>query len=135
MKIEDLLADSTTLLNSDEATLEGQLLLQHLLNVNRAWLIAHQKDTLEANIHKAFRALINRRINGEPIAYILGYREFYGLKLKVTPDTLIPRPDTETLVEAALEKIEPDLPLNICDLGTACFPPALLLINYGVNIS
>jgi release factor glutamine methyltransferase len=127
MKIEDLLADSTTLLNSDEATLEGQLLLQHLLNVNRAWLIAHQKDTLEANIHKAFRALINRRINGEPIAYILGYREFYGLKLKVTPDTLIPRPDTETLVEAALEKIEPDLPLNICDLGTGTGAIALAI--------
>ena len=88
------------------AKLEAQLLLQHVLNVNRAWLIAHQDDALEANIHAVFEALLNRRLNGEPIAYILGYREFYGLKLKVSPDTLIPRPDTETLVDAALAKID-----------------------------
>ena len=127
MKIKALLADASTQLNSDEATLEAQLLLQHVLNVNRAWLIAHQNDVLEANIHAAYKVLINRRINGEPIAYILGYREFYGLKLKVTPDTLIPRPDTETLVEAALEKIAPDLPLSICDLGTGSGAIALAI--------
>ena len=62
---------------ADTAKLEAQLLLQHLLNVNRAWLISHQNDAIEvngrqANIHEAYRALINRRINGEPIAYILG---------------------------------------------------------------
>ena len=90
--------------DAETAKLEAQLLLQHALNVNRAWLIAHQNDTLQANIHAAYRALINRRANGEPIAYILGYREFYGLKLKVSADTLIPRADTETLVEAALAK-------------------------------
>jgi release factor glutamine methyltransferase len=88
-----------------DAKLEAQLLLQHVLNENRAWLIAHQNDALQANSHAAYRALINRRVNGEPIAYILGVREFYGLKLKVTVDTLIPRADTETLVEAALAKI------------------------------
>ena len=93
-------------IDAETAKLEAQLLLQHVLNVNRAWLIAHQNDALEANIHEAYRTLINRRINGEPIAYILGYREFYGLKLKVTSDTLIPRPDTETLVDAALAKID-----------------------------
>ena len=84
------------------AKLEAQLLLQHVLNVNRAWLIAHQNDALQASIHAMFEALLKQRLNGEPIAYILGYREFYGLKLKISPDTLIPRPDTETLVEAAL---------------------------------
>ena len=89
----------------ETAKLEAQLLLQHVLNVNRAWLISHENDALQANIHAAFEALLKRRLNGEPIAYILGYREFYGLNLKVTPDTLIPRPDTETLVEAALAKI------------------------------
>ena len=86
------------------AKLEAQLLLQHALNVNRAWLISHENDALQANIHAVFEALLNRRLNGEPIAYILGSREFYGLNLKVSPDTLIPRPDTETLVEAALAK-------------------------------
>jgi release factor glutamine methyltransferase len=92
-------------IETETAKLEAQLLLQHVLNVNRAWLISHQNDPLESNIHAAYRALINRRLNGEPIAYILGVREFYGLNLKVAPATLIPRPDTETLVEAALAKI------------------------------
>ena len=91
--------------DAETAKLEAQLLLQHVLNVNRAWLIAHQNDTLQASIHAVFEALLKQRLNGEPIAYILGYREFYGLKLKVTADTLIPRADTETLVEAALAKI------------------------------
>ena len=94
-------------IETETAKLEAQLLLQHALNVNRAWLIAHENDALEANIHAAYRALISRKLNDEPIAYILGCREFYGLNLKVTPDTLIPRPDTETLVEAALAKIAP----------------------------
>ncbi len=104
--IKTTLLSATTLLNTDEATLEAQLLLQHVLNVNRAWLITHEGDALQANSHAAFEALLKRRLNGEPMAYILGYREFYGLKLKVTPDTLIPRPDTETLVEAALAKVQ-----------------------------
>jgi release factor glutamine methyltransferase len=133
MNIKTLLSDASALLSSDEAALEAQLLLLHLLNVNRAWLIAHQNDALEASIHAAYRALINRRINGEPIAYIMGYREFYGLKLKVTPYTLIPRPDTETLVEAALKKIEPDLPLSICDLGTGTGAIALAIAKNRPN--
>ncbi|HQQ33041.1 MAG TPA: hypothetical protein PLR90_03905 [Methylophilus sp.] len=83
--------------------LEIRLLLQHLLNVDRAWMIGHQNDALGASTHAEFQALLERRVSGEPLPYILGYREFYGLKLKVTPDTLIPRPDTETLVDAALD--------------------------------
>ena len=92
-------------IDAETAKLEAQLLLQHTLKVNRAWLIAHQNDALETNIHEAYTALINRRVNGEPIAYILGVREFYGLNLKVSLATLIPRPDTETLVDAALAMI------------------------------
>jgi len=92
-------------IETESAKLEAQLLLQHVLNVNRAWLISHENDALQANINAAFEALLKRRLNGEPIAYILGYREFSGLNLKVTPDTLIPRADTETLVEAALARI------------------------------
>ena len=90
---------------AETAKLEAQLLLQHALNVNRAWLIAYEHENLPPSIHAAYRAIVQRRLNGEPIAYILGYREFYGLKLKVSVDTLIPRPDTETLVDAALAKI------------------------------
>ena len=92
--------------DAETAKLEAQLLLQHALNVNRAWLIAHQDENLPPSIEAAYRAMLERRLNGEPIAYILGYREFYGLKLKVSPDTLIPRADTETLVEATLGKVD-----------------------------
>ena len=134
MTIKAALHDAQTalakLVNISEAKLEAQLLLQHVLNVNRAWLIAHQNDALEANIHAAYRALINRRINGEPIAYILGVREFYGLNLKVTPATLIPRPDTETLVEAALAKIPLQKNLTICDLGTGSGAIALAIAKH-----
>lgn len=134
MTIKAALHDAQTalakLVNISEAKLEAQLLLQHVLNVNRAWLIAHQNDVLEANTHAAYRALINRRVNGEPIAYILGVREFYGLNLKVTPATLIPRPDTETLVEAALAKIPPQKNLTICDLGTGSGAIALAIAKH-----
>ncbi|MDI1360787.1 peptide chain release factor N(5)-glutamine methyltransferase [Methylotenera sp.] len=105
--IKYILQTSTSLLGTEEAKLESQLLLQHVLNVNRAWLIAHANDALQPDIHAAFEALLKRRLGGEPMAYILGSREFYGLNLLVTPDTLIPRPDTETLVEAALAKTPP----------------------------
>lgn len=88
----------------ESATYEANLLLMSVLAVNRAWLIAHQSDELPASTCAAFEALVTRRLNGEPVAYILGEREFFGLLLKVTPDTLIPRADTETLVEAALAK-------------------------------
>jgi release factor glutamine methyltransferase len=121
------LASASSQLNTEEASFEVQLLLQHVLNVNRAWLIAHENDTLQPNIHAAFEALLNRRLAGEPMAYILGSREFYGLDLMVTPDTLIPRPDTETLVEAALAKILNNTNISILDLGTGTGAIALAI--------
>ncbi|MEQ1766832.1 MAG: peptide chain release factor N(5)-glutamine methyltransferase [Methylotenera sp.] len=116
--IKATLLSASAKLKTAEAGYEAQLLLQHVLNVNRAWLIAHENDALQPNIHAAFEALLNRRLAGEPMAYILGSREFFGLDLLVTPDTLIPRPDTETLVEAALAKILNNTNLSILDLGT-----------------
>jgi len=74
--------------------------------------------------------LLKRRLNGEPIAYILGYREFYGLKLQVTADTLIPRPDTETLVEATLAKAPRNQPCKILDLGTGTGAIALAIAKH-----
>jgi release factor glutamine methyltransferase len=118
MQLKSTLVKAIVRLNSEEAALEAQLLLQHVLNVNRAWLISHEKDVLTSDQYAAFETLLQRRLNGEPIAYILGAREFYGLNLKVTPDTLIPRPDTEMLVEAALAKIPKDKAFKILDLGT-----------------
>ncbi len=92
-------------LDAIDARYESQLLLQHALKANRAWIIAHENDVLQTKTHAEFEELLARRLDGEPMAYILGQREFYGLSLIVTPDTLIPRPDTETLVEVALGKI------------------------------
>lgn len=114
-------------LETNDAKFEAQLLLQTALKVNRAWLLAHEQDALPASITKDFDVLLTRRLAGEPVAYILGYREFYGLSLKVSPDTLIPRPDTETLVEAALAKIPADADYTVLDLGTGTGAVALAI--------
>jgi len=112
--------------DAESAAFEAQLLLQSVLNVNRAWLIAHENDDLDEKLNGLFQTHIARRLNGEPIAYILGKREFYGLELIVTPDTLIPRPDTEILVEVALAKILQDK-INVLDLGTGTGAIALAI--------
>ena len=114
----------------DEARLEVNLLLQHVLKKNRAWLISHDRDALTDDQEHDFHDLLQRRLAGEPIAYILGSREFYGLPLKVTPATLIPRPDTETLVEAAFQKISVDVAWDILDLGTGTGAVALAIAKH-----
>ncbi|GAB7564318.1 peptide chain release factor N(5)-glutamine methyltransferase [Methylobacillus methanolivorans] len=102
-----------------EVRIEIRSLMQHSLGgVNHAWLIAHGDDMVTDELRSSFESLLARRIQGEPVAHILGHREFYGRSFMVTPDTLIPRPDTEILVEAALDRIRPDQQASVLDMGT-----------------
>ncbi|MDO8207742.1 MAG: peptide chain release factor N(5)-glutamine methyltransferase [Gallionella sp.] len=97
-------------LDPGTARIEVQCLLQSVLKVNRAYLLTHPERVLDIDEHARYQALFERRLSGEPIAYLLGTREFYGLDFKVTPATLIPRPDTELLVELALQHIPRPVP-------------------------
>lgn len=94
------------------------MLAARALGVNRAWLIAHDRDVLAPAQAHAIETLVSRREGGEPVAYILGEKEFYGRLFTVTPNVLIPRPETELLVEAALARLPLDRPARILDLGT-----------------
>lgn len=114
-------------LGAAEARLEAQVLLGHALGQPRAWLIAHGGDPLDPKQTAAFADLFERRRSGEPIAYTLGEREFYSLNFKVTPAVLIPRPETELLVELALEHIPADRPCQVLDLGTGSGAVAVTL--------
>lgn len=98
--------------------LEVRMLLEHVLGKPRAWLLAHDTDPLEPQVAAAYEALLARRVAGEPMAYLLGHREFMGHRFRVTPDVLIPRPDTEVLVETALECVAGVAGPAVLDLGT-----------------
>lgn len=105
-------------LDASTARIEVQSLVQHVLQVPRAYLLAHPEQILDSRQQTTYDALLKRRLQGEPIAHILGEREFFGLNFKVTPATLIPRPDTELLVELALQRMPQGMPCRVLDLGT-----------------
>ena len=110
------------------ARLDARLLVQHIVGIGHAQFLAHPERRLSHDEANAFMALVNRRANGEPLAYLTGEREFFGRSFAVTADVLIPRPDTERLVLAALECAEarPN-PLEILDLGTGSGAIAITL--------
>jgi release factor glutamine methyltransferase len=122
-----LLAAADDLLGSDEARRELEVLLSHALGRDRAWLYAHADDALPAEQAIRFHQLLVRRAAGEPVAYLIGSREFWSLDLVVTSDVLIPRPETELLVELALQKIPQAEKVEIADLGTGSGAIALAL--------
>ncbi|AJR23189.1 MULTISPECIES: peptide chain release factor N(5)-glutamine methyltransferase [Sphingobium] len=95
--------------------LDAELLLAHALEIDRNELLMRQRDL---SVPPGFETLLQRRLTGEPIAYITGARDFWTISLRVTPDVLIPRPDSETLIEAALDHFGVRSPARILDLGT-----------------
>ena len=107
-----------SLLGSGLEAADARALLRHVLRCDAARLVAHAGEPLSAPEHAAYAALCARRAAGEPVAYLTGSREFYGLAFKVTPAVLIPRPETELLVELGLERIPAGEPCRVLDLAT-----------------
>lgn len=107
--------------------LDAQMMLTAVLGQNRAWLLAHDQDALPPAAAATLQTWLTRRAQGEPLAYLLGDKEFFGLPLAVNPDVLIPRPDTEILVEWALDLIPLDQAFRVLDLGTGSGAIALAI--------
>ncbi|EMN4128884.1 MULTISPECIES: peptide chain release factor N(5)-glutamine methyltransferase [Providencia] len=120
--------------SSDSAKRDAEILLQHITGQSRSFIFAFAETTLTPEEYQALEALLSRREQGEPIAYIIGEREFWSLPLFVSPATLIPRPDTECLVEQALSRLPPQS-CRILDLGTGTGAIALALASERLDSS
>jgi release factor glutamine methyltransferase len=106
---------------------DAELLMAHVLDKPRSWLYAHSEALLPPSVAERFDALVSQRARGVPVAYLTGRRGFWSFELAVTPDTLIPRPETELLVEAALKRLPPERRLRVADLGTGSGAIALAI--------
>ena len=124
--VRNMLAAATQQLGE---RLDAELLLLHVVQKSRSWLLTHADDVLDPDARTAYASLIERRANGEPVAYITGQRGFWSLDLEVTPATLIPRPETELLVELALQRLPDDVACGVADLGTGSGAIALAIAN------
>jgi len=117
------------LASSPMARRDAELLLMHALGCDRAYLLTHPEMRMTAEQAALYQAWLARRARHEPVQYIVGEWEFFGLKFRVTPDVLIPRPETEHLVEAALARVDHDQPVRIADIGTGSGAIAVALAH------
>ena len=120
MRLDAAIADAALRLanSSDSARLDAEILLCQTINMPRSYLFAHPEDELDDLTKDRFEALLQRRISGEPMPYITGTKEFWSHELLVSPATLVPRPETELLVELALREIPRKAEWQVLDLGT-----------------
>lgn len=134
-----LLATSFRAQNIESADIDARALVGHALNMTRTQLAADPARALKSDEIEAISALAARRLKHEPVARILGRKEFWSLPLQVTPDVLVPRPETETLVEAALDVVDRDIgrneTLRILDIGTGSGALLLALLSEFTNAS
>jgi release factor glutamine methyltransferase len=135
MTLREALTRATSQLDQNpdlraDALRDAGLLLRHTLSISHATLIASPDRAITLDQQAAYQALLLRRLTNEPIQYITGEQEFYGLTLQVTPAVLIPRPETETLVEAVLAELASSAPLGILDVGTGSGAIAIALAHH-----
>lgn len=130
MNIQHILQNANTQLTgiSDSPQLDAEILLAHALHKSRTFLYTWPQHAVDESSQQQFEQLLSRRLAGQPVAYIIGRREFWSLELQVTADTLIPRPETELLVEQALTLL-PATTIDIVDLGTGSGAIALALAS------
>jgi release factor glutamine methyltransferase len=120
VSIKDAITEAKTRLGdvSDSARLDAEMLVARAIDMPRSYLYAHPEDMLDEAAISRLELTIERRLAGEPMAYISGFKEFWSLELMVTPATLVPRPETEVLVDLALREIPRKANWNVLDLGT-----------------
>jgi release factor glutamine methyltransferase len=140
MNVREVLLHGTTLLRSaniETPQLDASLVLAHLLHIEKSRLILMHNDSVSDKTFQEFTSLIKRRIDGENVAYLIGEKEFWGLQFKVNSSVLVPRPDTEILVEAALNWIKPQAEKNlrVIDICTGSGAIAVALKHECPNVT
>ncbi|XBC43466.1 MAG: peptide chain release factor N(5)-glutamine methyltransferase [Buchnera aphidicola (Meitanaphis flavogallis)] len=133
MNVKSWLDTACLQLNNSSTKLDLEVLLSHVLHRSIDWLIGHSSYKISKNDFEQLNNLLKRRINGEPIAYLIKQKEFWSLPFIVSYDTLIPRPDTEMLVEQTLTRLDNINHKSILDLGTGCGCIALTLASIKFN--